>query len=106
MVPKNASVIMPEFMLAYTGPDQTVHGYHQITYQNEFQGSFTVTDDYVIIDDRIPPGTQKGLPATGDDHVTRYYSSIADVAQLVSTSPDFERVYSNNDIELYVRQGS
>ncbi|MHB8858030.1 MAG: DUF2079 domain-containing protein [Thermoleophilia bacterium] len=96
-VPANARLIMPEFMLAYSQPDQTLRGYHQVQYQEDIEGRFVLTEDYVILDRRVP------ARLAADN---RYYDGIETVRNIVDNSPDFEKVFARDDIELYVRKGS
>lgn len=95
MIPDDARIRMPEFMLAYAKPEQTLSGFHQATYQEDLEGGFTIKDDYIIIDRRIPA-------RTGDD---RYYNGLEDVTDFLMASPDFRKVYERDDIALYVRNG-
>lgn len=95
MIPNDARVRLPEFMLAYAKPTQILSGFHQTTYQEDLTGGFTVKDDYLIVDRRIPA-------RTGDD---RYYHGLEDVTSYLLQSPDFRKVYERDDIELYVRKG-
>ncbi len=95
MVPPDARVLAPEFMLANTTSDQTVTGYHQIAYQEDAWGHFDIDEDYVILDERIPS-------AMADD---RYYQSLGDVSKFLSKSPDFHKVFEHDDMALYVRNG-
>ncbi|MHB8160058.1 MAG: DUF2079 domain-containing protein [Thermoleophilia bacterium] len=95
MIPDDARVRLPEFMLAYARPTQTLSGYHQATYQEDLAGGFVVKDDYLIIDRRLPA-------RTGDD---RYYHGLEDITDYLMQSPDFRKVYERDDIELYVRNG-
>ncbi|MCL5882584.1 MAG: DUF2079 domain-containing protein, partial [Actinobacteria bacterium] len=96
-VPANARLMMPEFMLAYSQPDQTLRGYHQVQYQEDIEGRFVLTEDYVILDRRVP------ARLAADNH---YYDGIETVRNIVDNSPDFEKVFARDDIELYVRKGS
>jgi len=95
MVPEDASVRLPEFMLAYAKPTQNLGGYLQASYQKEQEGIVTVNQNYLIIDRRIPM-------RTGDN---RYYEGLIDVTEYILNSPDFRKVYGKDDIELYVRNG-
>ncbi|MBI5870697.1 MAG: DUF2079 domain-containing protein [Actinobacteria bacterium] len=95
MIPDDARVRLPEFMLAYAKPEQTLSGFHQATYQEDLEGGFIIKDDYIIIDRRIPA-------RTGDD---RYYNGLEDVTDFLITSPDFRIMYEQDDIALYVRNG-
>ena len=95
MVPDDAKVELPEFMLAYAKPEQTLFGFHQATYQLEQQSRFYVQADYVIVDLHIPA-------RTGDN---RYYSGLIETTKYVKNSPDFNKVFGSDDIELYVRRG-
>jgi len=95
MIPSDARVRLPEFMLAYAKPTQILSGFHQATYQEEMTGGFTVMDDYLIVDRRIPA-------RTGDD---RYYHGLELVTSYLLQSTDFRKVYGSDDIELYVRKG-
>ncbi|GBE57318.1 hypothetical protein BMS3Abin01_00230 [bacterium BMS3Abin01] len=94
MIPDDASIMLPEFMLVYGKPDQALGSFHQITYQLEEDGGFEVTADYVLIDLRIPE-------RTGDN---RYYNGLIEVTEFVSCSPDYSKVFERNDIALYVRK--
>lgn len=94
-VPGNASLMMPEFMLVYSRPDQTVRGFHQIEYEIDERNSFQVTEDYVILDGRIPER------AAGN----RYYHGLQKVTDLLENSADYRKVYSRDDIQLYVKNG-
>ncbi len=94
-VPAGASVIMPEFLLAYAQPGQTVRGFHQVKYSEDISGSFRLTEDYVILDKRIP----------SRDAGNRYYQGLEEVTCYLSKSPDFHKVFESNDIELYARNG-
>jgi hypothetical protein len=95
MIPDDARIRLPEFMLAYAKPEQTLSGFHQATYQEDLEGGFSIKDDYIIIDRRIPA-------RTGDD---RYYNGLEDVTDFLMASPDFRKVYERDDIALYVRNG-
>lgn len=95
MVPADARVRLPEFMLAYAKPTQSLAGFHQATYQEDMTGGFIVKDDYLIVDRRIPA-------RTGDD---RYYHGLELVTGYLLESPDFRKMYERDDIELYVRKG-
>lgn len=95
MIPDDARIRLPEFMLAYARPAQTLSGYHQATYQEDLAGGFVIKDDYLIIDRRIPA-------RTGDN---RYYNGLEDITDYLMQSPDFRKVYERDDIELYVRNG-
>lgn len=95
MIPNDARVRLPEFMLAYAKPTQILSGFHQATYQEDLTGGFTVKDDYLIVDRRIPA-------RTGDD---RYYHGLEDVTKYLLQSPDFRKVYERDDVELFVRKG-
>lgn len=96
-VPADAKVIMPEFMLAYAGTKQTVRGYHQVRYEETIEGQFVLTEDYVILDRRRPDRLASD---------NRYYDGLDEVASIVETTPGFSKVYSRDDIELYIRDGS
>lgn len=93
-IPATASVLLPEFMLVYSTPGQTVSGYHQIDYQQDTYGQAWVDEDYVIIDERIP-----SLMAD-----TRYYQGIQKVAGYLRSSPNYHKVFERDDIALYVRE--
>ncbi|MFA5809726.1 MAG: DUF2079 domain-containing protein [Thermoleophilia bacterium] len=95
-VPEDAALMMPEFMLAYGRPDQTVRGFRQVKYQNDLEGRFILKEDYVILDRRKP------ARVGGDAY---YYDGIDQVAAIVSESTDFQKVLGRDDIELYVRKG-
>ena len=96
-VPANARLIMPEFMLAYATPDQTLRGYHQVQYQEVMERQFVLTEDYVIIDRRLPARVAAG---------NHYYESMGQVRSLVADNPDFTRVLDRDGIELYVRNSA
>jgi uncharacterized membrane protein len=93
MVPDNAKLMMPEYMLADGKPNQTLRGFHQVVYQNELKGKFNLTEDYVIIDRRIP----------NRDAGNQYYRGLAEVTNLLNNSSNFTCVFSQNDIELWIR---
>lgn len=95
MIPDDASVILPEIMLAYGKPDQELGAFHQVTYLLDEDGRFEVEADYVLVDLRIPE-------RTGDN---RYYNGLLEVSKFVSESPDFRKVFESNDIALFVRSG-
>jgi len=96
-VPANASLMMPEFMLAYSAPGQTVRGFHQVWYQEQLDGRFDLTEDYVIIDRRRP------ARLASDNH---YYDGIDEALSRVTDSSEFTKVMGREDIELYVRNGA
>jgi uncharacterized membrane protein len=94
-VPDSASLIMPEFMLAHAKPSQNVRGFHQVKYAGDFEGGFRFTEDYIILDRRIPArGWQNN----------RYYEGLEEATNTITTSPEFKKVYEQDDIELYVRK--
>ncbi|MFA5802742.1 MAG: DUF2079 domain-containing protein [Thermoleophilia bacterium] len=94
-VPEDATLMMPEFMLAYGRPDQAVRGFPQVKYQKDLEGRFVLTEDYIILD-RHRPSRLAGY--------NNYYNSIDEVAAIVSASPDFEKVLDRDDIELFIRK--
>jgi uncharacterized membrane protein len=94
-VPGDASLMMPEFMLVYSRPDQTVRGFHQVEYEIDERNSFQVTEDYVILDRRIPAHAASN----------RYYQGLQKVTDLLETSADYRKVYSRDDVQLYVKNG-
>lgn len=95
MVPEDGSVMMPEFMLAYGKQSQIVRGFHQIAYELDLRNTYHVSEDYVIVDRRIP----------SRDADNRYYTGLRDVTELLAGSPDYRKVYSQDDIELFVKNG-
>lgn len=94
ILPGDAKVMMPEFMLVYASQGQTVRGFHQIEYEIDLKGSFSVPEDYVIIDRRIP----------SRDEDNRYYVGLKKMTEYVSGSKDFRKVYALDDIEVYERR--
>lgn len=96
-VPDSASLMMPEFMLVYAKPGQNVRGFHQVKYADDFEGGFRLTEDYIILDRRIPA---RGLQNN------RYYEGLEEATNMITTSPEFKKVYEQDDIELYVRKKS
>lgn len=95
MVPDDARVRLPEFMMAYGKPTQTLSSFHQATYQEDTTGVLNIRDDYLIVDTRIP--ARKG------DNL--YYHGLEIVTGYLLQSPDFRKIYERDDIELYVRNG-
>jgi len=96
-LPADARLMMPEFMLMYSAPNQTVRGFHQVKYQEDFEGRFDLTEDYVFLDLRVP------TRLAADN---KYYDNMEQVKSLVANSPDFVKVFDRDDIELYVRKDS
>lgn len=95
LVPDDARVELPEFMLAFGKKNQTVSGFHQATYQLEQGKDLRVTADYIIIDRHIPARTGDNL----------YYNGLIETTRYIENSPDYRKVYSADDIELFVRRG-
>ncbi len=83
--------------MAYATPDQTLRGYHQVQYQEVMERQFVLTEDYVIIDRRLPARVAAG---------NHYYESMGQVRSLVADNPDFTRVLDRDGIELYVRNSA
>lgn len=94
MIPDDAQVMLPEFTLIYGKAGQTVRGYHQIEYQMELEGDFNITEDYLLIDRRMPTETAG----------TRYYKGLQGVAAYLEASPDFQVEFEKDDLQLYVRR--
>lgn len=95
LIPEDASVRLPEFMFNYALAGQEPHGFHQITYQLDLDGRFDIDENYILMDRRIPV-------RRGDN---RYYNGLEEVSAYLEGSQEFTRVYSRDDLELYVRKG-
>ncbi|MBE0428990.1 MAG: DUF2079 domain-containing protein [Thermoleophilia bacterium] len=95
MIPGDAAVRLPEYMLLYARPDQKAHGFHQIAYQIDLRGEFVLSEDYILLDSRIPA-------RSGD---SQYFQGVVEVVNYLDGSQEFEKVFARDDLELYVRSG-
>ena len=95
-IPENASAILPSYMLILTTPDQQVRGYYQVPYEVSEIGHLDLEQDYVVLDDNMPPSWQE----------TGLNEGLEEIEAKVRASSEFTRVFDEDDLELYVRQKS
>lgn len=96
LVPDDASVIVPSYMLPLTKDSQDVSGYHQLIYQIKWSGELRLDRDFVVLeytDYEQNPQLSR----------TRDVNEMAILHDSVELSADFRLIREENDLRLYAR---
>ncbi|MDO8736512.1 MAG: DUF2079 domain-containing protein [Thermoleophilia bacterium] len=90
-IPPDTSVILPDYMIIKAQPGQDVRGYYQVPYEISQDGSLTIEQEYVVVDEDIPEVWQGN----------RYYEGVMSVRDLIAGNPDFELLVDQDDLRLF-----
>ncbi|MHB1412747.1 MAG: DUF2079 domain-containing protein [Thermoleophilia bacterium] len=94
MLPNNASVIMPDYMIVRAPKTQNVQGYYQLSYQNDEQGELDVEQQYVIID---------SVPFPESWRSDKTYDGLALLKEKVYSDPRFVKIFEADNLQLFKR---
>ncbi len=95
-VPDDASVILPDYLLARAKPEQQVRGYYQVPYEVDETGSLFIEQDYVILDTFLPKSWQG----------SRYDEGLQTLTKELDAEPALTKAIDQGDLKLYVRTAS
>lgn len=94
MLPDDATVVLPTYMLLHTQDSQVLTGYYQIAYRVDL-GNDVLQENYIVIDEIVPQELKD----------SSLFQGQSKLKSAVTQSPDFHLIYEQDDLKLYVRNG-
>jgi uncharacterized membrane protein len=95
MIPSDASVMMPKYMMVKAQGSQRVKGYYQAEYEYAQKGDINLVQDYIIIDSSEVPESWKS-----DVQEFRGRERVIDS---LDSSPDYILVFSEDNLKMFQR---
>lgn len=92
LLPDDASVIMPNYMIPRAPAGQKIQGYYQLSYEYKNLDGLDIEQEYVIIDSEpFPEAWRRDLT----------YDGLALVKEAILESPQYHKVFDAGNLQLY-----
>jgi hypothetical protein len=96
MVPGDASVIVPSYMLPLTSETQDVSGYHQLIYQVKWEGTLLTDRDFIVLEYADYGPAPQPDQANNVDEMSLLHDSV-------ENSSEYRLIREEKDLRLYGR---
>ncbi|MHB8922432.1 MAG: DUF2079 domain-containing protein [Thermoleophilia bacterium] len=90
-MPSGTSVILPDFMAAIAEPTHDVRGYYQVVYETNQSGELNLDQDYVVVDQNMPPRFQD----------TNLSDGLNQIKLALASSSKYVIILDKDDLQVY-----